>query len=110
MTDIYRFVLGASIAQIREHARLKQTDLAQKAGVTQATVSRIEHGILVPDMTTVRAMALGLGLKPQTLLATAEAAQARAESLLKDVSKPVSDVGLGGLASFAVAVTISQAC
>jgi len=45
MTDIYRFVLGATIAQIREHARLKQTDLAQKAGVTQATVGATQRPV-----------------------------------------------------------------
>jgi len=43
---------------------VSQESLARRAGLTQASVSRIESGQTSPRWDTVRALLLGLGLEP----------------------------------------------
>ena len=53
----------------REAAGLSQTELAERSGVGQPVISRIESGERVnPSITTVRRLEAALGLKPGTLI------------------------------------------
>jgi transcriptional regulator with XRE-family HTH domain len=53
---------------IRERQALNQRELASKAGLTPATLSRIESGAQEPYMSTVRKLAEALGVKPTDLM------------------------------------------
>jgi transcriptional regulator with XRE-family HTH domain len=44
---------GQAIQRIRRERRLTQEQLADKAGITSNTVSRIERGLLVPALPTL---------------------------------------------------------
>lgn len=57
-----------NLRQLREAAFLTQAELAQKAGLTEATVSRIEHGHHEPRISTVRRLATALGVHPRELV------------------------------------------
>lgn len=41
--------LGTSIKELRKNQHLSQSDLAEKAGMTQATLSKIENGVRPND-------------------------------------------------------------
>lgn len=51
-----------TIRAAREAAGLTQAELAQRAGVTERTVSRTEHGRHAPSPDTVRGLCEALGL------------------------------------------------
>jgi len=57
---------------IRERQALNQRELAQKAGLTPASLSRIEAGIQDPYTSTIRKLATALGVKPADLMGPAE--------------------------------------
>lgn len=48
--------LGALIADFRGDAYLSQDELAARLGVTQASVSRWEHGLFLPHRYSMRAL------------------------------------------------------
>ncbi len=52
-----------SLIQARIDAGLTQKDLAEKSGVRQSNISRIENGSAVPTLQTLRAIAKGTGKK-----------------------------------------------
>jgi transcriptional regulator with XRE-family HTH domain len=49
---------------------LTQRELAAKAGLTQATVQRIETGATKARISTVRKLAAALGVEPRQLIAS----------------------------------------
>ena len=49
---------------------LTQRELAAKAGVTQATVHRIESGAARARISTIRKLAEALGIAPQELISS----------------------------------------
>jgi len=57
------------LRQIRERKALSQRDLAQRAGVGEATISRIEQGRVRPRPSTLRKLAAALGVAPEKLTA-----------------------------------------
>jgi ribosome-binding protein aMBF1 (putative translation factor) len=57
------FALGAIFAEARRQRGLNQTQLAQRSGVTQADISRIERGILAPTTPTLMRLAEGLNAR-----------------------------------------------
>lgn len=65
--------VGEAIRQIRREQRLSQTELAQRARLTQATISRIESGTRDGDLETLALIAAGLGLALWLLIKRAEA-------------------------------------
>jgi transcriptional regulator with XRE-family HTH domain len=69
MTPVDYHQLGRRIAAARELADLTQQGLAQKAGLTQATIGRIEKGRKP-------------GVRVETLVAIAQALRVSADSLL----------------------------
>lgn len=57
-----------NLRAVRERRFLSQGDLADRAGLTRATVSRIELGRLQPRFSTVRRLAAALGVEPAELV------------------------------------------
>ena len=51
---------------------MTQEELAQRSGVTEATISRIESGQREARISTVRKLAGALGITPQELIAGPE--------------------------------------
>jgi transcriptional regulator with XRE-family HTH domain len=56
------------LREVREEKLLTQVELAARAGVTEATISRLETGVTQPRISTVRKLAAGLGVKPEQLV------------------------------------------
>lgn len=65
--------VGEAIRRIRREQRLSQAELAQRARLTQATISRIESGTRDGDLETLALIAAGLGLALWLLIKRAEA-------------------------------------
>ena len=61
-------VNGARIAELRAAAFLSQRELAQRARITQATLSRLELGKQRIQGKTVRALAGVLGVPPDEIV------------------------------------------
>lgn len=60
---------GAYIAHLREAKSMSQRRLAEVAGITNSTVSRIEADLVKPDPSTLEKIATALG-EDQTMLFT----------------------------------------
>jgi transcriptional regulator with XRE-family HTH domain len=52
----------------RERKALSQQELAERAGITRAALSRIESGQAEPHPRTTRKLAKALGLQPDDLM------------------------------------------
>ena len=63
------------LRECRERALLTQAELAEKAGVSEVTINRLENGRHAPRFSTVRKLAAALGVPPTDLMAPAEAAE-----------------------------------
>ena len=55
-------VMRALIAA-RSEANLTQRELAERSGVRQSNISRIENGTSIPNIATLQALAAGMGMK-----------------------------------------------
>jgi transcriptional regulator with XRE-family HTH domain len=53
---------------LRERAALTQRELGQRAGITQASIQKIETGQQEPHPTTIRKLARALRVKPAELM------------------------------------------
>ena len=61
---------GRRLAELRDARFLDRKDLAEAVGVSHHTISRIETGrTLYPHRSTIRAIALVLGVSPDDLVA-----------------------------------------
>jgi transcriptional regulator with XRE-family HTH domain len=60
--------IGERLKKQRTRRALTQAELAQGAGVTTATVARIERNEIEPRMTTLRKLALALEVDPAELV------------------------------------------
>ncbi len=56
------------VAAWREYLGLTQAEVAERAGMKQSAVARIERGESKPRSTTLRRLALAMGLHPRQLL------------------------------------------
>jgi len=61
--------VGEKVRRLREEQALTQEELAQKAGITLTSVSRIELNKAEPRPKTRRKLAEALGVEPSELLA-----------------------------------------
>jgi transcriptional regulator with XRE-family HTH domain len=60
--------IGERIAELREAKLLKQTELAERAGISPSTLSQIESGrVPKPHIGTLRKIARALEVAPQDL-------------------------------------------
>lgn len=64
--------VGEAIKRTRQAQRLSQAELADRARLTQATISRIESGARQGDLETLALIAAGLGLALWLLIKRAE--------------------------------------
>ena len=60
--------IGEGLRKQRTLRALTQAELAARAGVTTATVARIERDEIEPRMTTLRKLAQGLEVDPAELV------------------------------------------
>lgn len=60
---------GRYLTQMRERKGISQRKLAESAGVTNSTISRLEAGLVKPDPTTLEKLAQGLGVDKALLFA-----------------------------------------
>jgi len=63
-----RVVKLTRLRALRERKVLTQQELAEKAGITRATLSRLEAGAENPYPSTIRKLAAALGVEPQVLM------------------------------------------
>lgn len=61
-------VLGLRVRQARVQAGLTQAELAERAEMADATLSRIERNRLVPSVTLIKRVADALGMSVDALL------------------------------------------
>ncbi len=60
--------IGERLRKQRTRRALTQAELAERSGVTTATVARIDRDEIEPRMTTLRKLAGGLELDPAELV------------------------------------------
>ena len=60
--------IGDNLKRVRTLRALTQAQLAEKAGITQATVVRIERNQQEPHMSTLRKLAEALNVDPAELV------------------------------------------
>ena len=60
--------IGEKLRRQRTRRALTQAELAERAGVTTATVARIERDEIEPRMTTLRKLAAALEVDPADLV------------------------------------------
>lgn len=120
--DAYAVVLGKVIAYLRQKQVWTQGQLAERVGVQQSTISRIENGSLTPDAFMLRRLAEAFGLSAEELTKRVDAAYertqltARSATGLQAGSAPwwqtalgvAGIIGLAGLAAFAVAAVLDE--
>jgi transcriptional regulator with XRE-family HTH domain len=61
--------MGDRLRELRRRRVVTQAELAAGAGVSVATIRRIEAGAAVPHPRTVRKLAAALGVEPVSLVA-----------------------------------------
>ena len=62
--------IGENVKRLRTMHALTQVELAAKAGITPATLVRIERNQSEPHMSTIRKLADALGVEPSELVKT----------------------------------------
>jgi len=60
--------VGKNLRLLRQRQALTQAQLAEKAGVTAATVARCERNERQPNMSTLAKLAKALGVPPAELI------------------------------------------
>ncbi len=60
--------IGENLRRLRVREAMTQAELAQKAGLTAATVARAERNEREPNMSTLRKLANALGVHPSDLI------------------------------------------
>jgi transcriptional regulator with XRE-family HTH domain len=55
------------LRELRDHASLSQEELAERAGVSRATIADLERGKRSPQPKTRRKLAAALGVEPHQL-------------------------------------------
>lgn len=60
--------IGKLIAELRHEKGLTQTELGEKIGVTNKTISRWENGNYMPDISVITTLCLALGISANELL------------------------------------------
>ena len=60
--------IGENVRRLRIREAMTQRELAQLAGITETTLSRVERDEREPHMSTVRKLAEALGVHPRELI------------------------------------------
>ena len=116
----YGLVVGAVLAQLRERHQIRQADMAERLGVAQSSMSRIESGQAIPDAVMLRRAAATFRLPHGRLMDLADEAMSRtqqaARHLLKIPAKswwPATEARLDGqgiraLVTLAVSAVLTE--
>ncbi len=56
------------LREVREHLFVTQEELAERTGMSRATISRLESGLQRPRISSVRKLAQALGVPPERLV------------------------------------------
>ena len=60
--------IGENLKRLRQREALTQAELAEKAGIAEVTLSRIERDVAEPHMSTIRKLAHVLNVHPRDLV------------------------------------------
>lgn len=60
-------IIVMSLRDLRQQTMMTQREVAQRAGITVTTLSRIENGKVVPSFRTVRSLAAVFAISPQQM-------------------------------------------
>jgi transcriptional regulator with XRE-family HTH domain len=60
--------MRVKLRSVRERLFVTQEELAERTGMSRATISRIESGQQRPRISTVRRLAAALGVSPEELI------------------------------------------
>ena len=92
----YSEVLGESIYRNRKRQRMTQAQLAEKAGVTEQTIRKIEHGEGNPQLDVLCAIITALSIDPMEIVypkkETTKPARKQLDILLHDCSEEDMEV------------------
>lgn len=58
----YAFFTGQMIEDVRKNAHLTQQELAERIGTNKSYISRMEHGLIDPKVSTLYRIASALGM------------------------------------------------
>jgi len=120
---VYALVLGRVVASLRERRGWSQGELAERVGLTQSTLSRMERGQAQPDAFTFTKLAEAFQVTAAELSDYVDRALARSELAAQGAigpSRPTTKpwwqsalavagvAGLGGLVAFAVAAALDE--
>jgi transcriptional regulator with XRE-family HTH domain len=56
------------LKEVRERLLVTQAELAERTGIAEATISRLENGIQTPRISTARKLAEALSVLPEELI------------------------------------------
>ncbi len=59
---------GKHLKKLREERGLSQEELANKSNMAFSQIGRFERGVRSPTLSTIAALATGLGVEPKELL------------------------------------------
>lgn len=120
-SQVYALVLGILIMRMRERHELTQAQLAEKIGVTQSTLSRIERGQVQPEPFIIRQLADAFGMTTAEFDGRVDEAYKRTQRAAKDTVREEGKLpwwqvalqaaglaGLAGLVAFAVAAVLNE--
>jgi len=68
MKKAFREAIGRKVCELREAQSMTTTELAKKAGISQAQVSRLENGLQGFRSDTLLDISLALGVRPAELV------------------------------------------
>jgi len=60
--------IASQLSYARTRSKISQRELAEKTGMTQAAISKIEAGTANPTIATIEKLALALGLELELIL------------------------------------------
>lgn len=64
--------MRVKLREVRERLLVTQADLAERTGIAEATISRLENGMQRPRISTVRKIATALDVAPEELIVWGE--------------------------------------
>ena len=76
------------LKRCRERALLTQAELAERSGVAEVTINRLERGRHEARFSTVRKLAAALGVEPDELVAQGQEGKAAARTDLAAYAQP----------------------
>ena len=60
--------MRSRLREVRERLFITQAELADQSGVAESNISRIETGVQQPRPSTVKRLAMALGIEPSELV------------------------------------------